>query len=796
MEAHDIYALYRKNKIIYKDALMNYYFDSKKYLENITKDIHICSHKPKNMKFIFISGINELESCINNHLGMEALKNIFYNNKTIDWKKKSIILNFISKILNCIDTLKPCLHYLKESTKIGFTFYGDINPCIQEVIKFLTSGNQMQTEDIDLTNVLNQLTLIIETFNQNINLINVFKASQYKFLNLLINITKCYNEFYAQNTNLSQTYRLKNILIDQNFDPILVYSAVDHNDATTNNLLISSLLACLTDYSDQIKRSLDSDTNNCFYKKTESLCNMLSNIDSKTMTELVTFLNEMITKLQLSNLSFEINDKIDLNANNIDGYIQILLNISKYHITYDSKTIREIIKKIFLFYDDDLDEEQINEILQMVSNFKDGEDFDSFIDEHMKNGEYYYCDSICQMIIKYLINPELLAQYKDLVLFDDWLEEDEFESNYLSFFDLFNYSNYTAYFKFVLDREFNFCIEKYYNQCMAKDAIEKERNILKENYSEFVINLVEDLKDNRIILPFYGFQTLDYVLYSQDQNMQLTFVDMIIMFLQVATALNTLHLNNEFHGYLSTSSIYVNSNKNVVIGEIAYDKRNEGDQTRIPEKVFYRAPEFLSYKDNPDDINSKKLSDIYSYGIIMYETITKIAPRKHMRNRARFLIYKIMNEGIRNSFFSEDNMSDVTKKMFDCFTVDIRGDNLIGMKEIIEKCLSRDPNDRYQSFDEIIQSIKNLPIYQKNKKEIDYRIEQAKDAPDNKSQLSDLLEVYYRGDKNSVKFIEKVFKDLNDLIYTDNLKPFVFNENDDIIQKVYNCFGIKFIHDL
>lgn len=63
--------------------------------------------------------------------------------------------------------------------------------------------------------------------------------------------------------------------------------------------------------------------------------------------------------------------------------------------------------------------------------------------------------------------------------------------------------------------------------------------------------------------------------FSVKSKINFTLVDKIVIIKEIAIALKDLYSMNQKHGNFSISSIYINSDKDAYLGEIAYDRQKK-----------------------------------------------------------------------------------------------------------------------------------------------------------------------------------------------------------------------------
>ena len=124
----------------------------------------------------------------------------------------------------------------------------------------------------------------------------------------------------------------------------------------------------------------------------------------------------------------------------------------------------------------------------------------------------------------------------------------------------------------------------------------------------------------------------------------------------------------------------------------------------------------------------------------------------------------------------------------DSLQCDIRGDCPIGMRDLVEGCMQPSTEERFSSMTKVIKAIKELPVYIRNKEEIDFRIDSAIDSLDYGCTLADVVECYFRGSqvaKRNLRGLLSIIRRHASNDYSEN-----FEISDDVIKDVMDCLGI------
>ena len=721
--------------------------------------------------------LSNLFSLIKNHLTMIGEK-IRYLKKNIS--KKYSIGNVIglNDIYTKLQTSILCLEKIWKNKS-----FENINKYLEEIIEILITFNGIVNRIID--------------FN------NIFKQFQYKYLCYL---KKCMNVLDKLSLNKSlDSISIKSYLIDQNKNIILEYSQniqkdsfqSDKNKNNTKYLLsnienkyienIETLIKC----SDIKNSSQSSETerkyniNDYIIDETIKFSNKISDIKKKIEDQE----NPIKVSLKLLDLllsdycQYTDNTKMSFSDQTISNNRFIsLFNIAKSQLFLKGSTIINTINSIFRKNREHVSQLTIlksyDEIYSILKDFYLAKknrlpnySIEKMIDEVQQEGNFFYLDRIFKIIIKNMFEERIhLEQAKSIKIK---------AKNGLSFSD--------SSCRLIFDKDLGFVLQKKYTDECNQAEKKREKDIMTRNYSKFIVH-IKNSSETMITFPYYPNETLNR-LFSKtiDERIFLSFVDKIVIILEIATALKDLHSHNIFHGNLCSNLIVVDSNKDAYLGGFYYDKSNEQNNSKQDGPFLYRPPESLKNKNM--GTKAQKLFDIYSFGILMHEIVTEtnIESRKKGMNISKF--FEILTENYFEFLFSGKNNEYFDEKQF---IIDEFGNCMIGMKEIIEKCMKKNSEERYSSFKELIEDIHTLTIYEKNKEEIEYRLFKANDSTKYKCKISDLICSYYQGQISCKKDIEKylsVYQNKSDLS-TEN------KDNIDMIQFVFESLNIKLNEDV
>ncbi|MCI4463725.1 MAG: serine/threonine protein kinase [Caldisericum sp.] len=171
-----------------------------------------------------------------------------------------------------------------------------------------------------------------------------------------------------------------------------------------------------------------------------------------------------------------------------------------------------------------------------------------------------------------------------------------------------------------------------------------------------------------------------------DKKDKLLDVDKIIdIVMQVADALSYAHKHNIIHRDVKPSNIlYDESRESAYITDFGIAKAVSG--TKLTQTgVSLGTPEYMSPEQFSETSDVDQRTDIYSLGIVFYEMLTGDIP------------------------FKGDTPLGVAYKHVHSYPTRPRIKNpkiSVYLEKIILKMLAKDPNDRYQSMDEVIQDLK------------------------------------------------------------------------------------------
>jgi serine/threonine protein kinase/tetratricopeptide (TPR) repeat protein len=222
---------------------------------------------------------------------------------------------------------------------------------------------------------------------------------------------------------------------------------------------------------------------------------------------------------------------------------------------------------------------------------------------------------------------------------------------------------------------------------LTRDPIAKERFILEaqtasslENYNICNIHEIDETKDGQlfICMAYYEGDTLK----NKIEKDSLSLSEILDFSLQISRGLNKAHTSGIIHRDIKPANVIITHDKTIKIldfglaklmGMIRITKTGAAMGT-----IHYMSPEQACGKD----VDHR--TDIWSLGVVIYEMLTGQLPFKGAYDQA--VIYSILNEEPANI--------SVLKK-----------DIPAKLRQIITKCLKKDPDERYQSMEELYNEL-------------------------------------------------------------------------------------------
>ncbi|OHS96414.1 hypothetical protein TRFO_37459 [Tritrichomonas foetus] len=329
-------------------------------------------------------------------------------------------------------------------------------------------------------------------------------------------------------------------------------------------------------------------------------------------------------------------------------------------------------------------------------------------------------------------------------------QDNIFDRNKIKISDLsyYNRSYFTDELYFSLQEHHFFVLKRVHNH--LQNFIHKEIDIFDKVTCKYIVK-EKKINERELILPFFPCFSYQYFLHESKHNksMKISISDRILWLIEMATALSAIHQEKYSHDNISNQIFFVNEYKDLYLATIAYSRTAEIQATKVSGAFFYRSPEeFLEMeKENINHkpstlLELKQKADIYSYGILAYETLTSIEPSSLLENRSR----RDKKQIIIDRYMIDE------QRIFPQLPYELSEFNYL-----INKCMEEDPGNRFDTFEKVIDFIKNTKIYQKNQCEIESRLFLSKPAYEYKCTLNSLVLTDFYSLNNVNKYIKETF---------------------------------------
>ncbi len=179
--------------------------------------------------------------------------------------------------------------------------------------------------------------------------------------------------------------------------------------------------------------------------------------------------------------------------------------------------------------------------------------------------------------------------------------------------------------------------------------------------------------------------------YIKGQNLKekissapLEFEEALNISIQVAEGLQEAHDNGIVHRDIKPSNIMLTEKDQVKIMDFGLAKLQEGDDLTKTMTIIgtaaYMSPE--QAKGEPIDLRT----DIWSYGVMLYEMLTGKLPFRSKKDQA--ILYAVLHEEPQP-------------------VIDLREDIPENFDKIIQKCLKKNPQKRYQNAGDILDELRS-----------------------------------------------------------------------------------------
>jgi serine/threonine protein kinase/tetratricopeptide (TPR) repeat protein len=199
------------------------------------------------------------------------------------------------------------------------------------------------------------------------------------------------------------------------------------------------------------------------------------------------------------------------------------------------------------------------------------------------------------------------------------------------------------------------------------------------------IHDIDETKDGQIFICMdcYEGETLK----KKIERGQIKNDEAIDIIVQVAAGLQKAHEKGIIHRDLKPANIFITNDGVVKILDFGLAKLSgQTMMTKMGETVGTIA--YMSPEQTRGELVDQR-TDIWSLGVVLYEMLTRNLPFKGDYDSA--MIYSILNEEPNHL---SDMQTDVPKEF----------------QQIIDKCLSKNPSERHQSIDEMLDDLKKQKI--------------------------------------------------------------------------------------
>lgn len=709
----------------------------------------------------------------------------------IKYKIMEINLKYLSKILA-----------KKSDNSVIYNendLYIKLNNSFLNIQEEISSPNLNDFSD-NIDDISQCSKLIIEIFN-------ILQIFHYKILSFIVNFLKLYDMFYENQKSANNlNFSLNSCLINQNQDLIIVFDQITQVKNPALSEIKQIFLSILEKYKKNVIFSEENDQNDIQKYFNAEVLLFIQEITTVITAEYSTF-SDFIEKVSTFQTKYEIKTNktatdLIFDRTKTDFFWQIL---QKYQISCKATAI---IDAIFEFYKNFIGISVKKQIYdEFISIYSDRNEtahelsaqlmMNQIVKEIQQKGQFFYMKILNELFFKNLINEDFFITKIDNFFpknVENSNDENSYEYHYKNIGSgYFASSAFSSHFWY--DKKFHFFLQIIYNADVKKDQQHRETSIFGKNYSKFIVHTVDTIDDNKIIIPYFPGHSLNDILMHSKRRIELTYVDKIMIFLEIATALNDLHQNGEYHGNLNSHSILMNSKKDVYLACFSVERYSKYDSTP-KDNYYFIPPELINKDQNKDEekdedfIRNSQKGDIYSFGVLMYTVITEKEPDFLFAGKTRKERLNILNNGYVDFLFTKEESQNFFNE--NGYLTDDMGNCWIGMKEIIEKCMKKNPDERFSSIRDVIDSIKELLIYSRNKEEIEYRFEKAASSSEYFCTFSDIIECYYLGQERCITDIKDILTNYrNSLSSADDEVQIT----DDIIKTVFELFEIKKIDD-
>jgi tRNA A-37 threonylcarbamoyl transferase component Bud32 len=186
-----------------------------------------------------------------------------------------------------------------------------------------------------------------------------------------------------------------------------------------------------------------------------------------------------------------------------------------------------------------------------------------------------------------------------------------------------------------------------------------------------------------IAMPYIEGKSLKDKMHSEQLDQQ----GIVSLGIQIAEGLAEAHKKGIIHRDIKLANIMISDKNQAKIMDFGLAKLMEGSEltttTKIMGTVAYMSPE--QAKGVPVDTRT----DIWSLGVVLYELLAGMSPFETKRDQA--MIYSILHE----------NHKPIRK---------VNPTVPVSLEAIIDRCLQKEPKDRFRSADELSQELRKALV--------------------------------------------------------------------------------------
>jgi serine/threonine-protein kinase len=161
--------------------------------------------------------------------------------------------------------------------------------------------------------------------------------------------------------------------------------------------------------------------------------------------------------------------------------------------------------------------------------------------------------------------------------------------------------------------------------------------------------------------------------------------EIIVLAIQICRGLEKAHQANIIHRDIKPANLLLNTDGQIKIMDFGLAKLM--DATRLTKSKLTRGTALYMSPEQVEGEDVDQRSDIWSFGVVLYEMLTGIVPFEEEYLQAMF--YSILNE-------EPKPISDFSDQI------------PVALEKIVNKCLQKKADSRYQSMSEVLTDLKEL----------------------------------------------------------------------------------------